>query len=68
MKPAQRKLLDIASVIGSKFNPDLLASVAVQDSLETLETLDAIEKSTSLVIGEGDVYRFDHATKGFLNR
>ena len=61
LKPAQRKMLDLASVIGFKFNPELLASVAAQESLETLETLDAIEKSTSLVIGEGDIYRFDHA-------
>ena len=61
LKPAQRKILDIASVIGSKFDPELLAAVATQDSLETLETLSAIEKSTSLVVGEGSIYRFDHA-------
>jgi tetratricopeptide (TPR) repeat protein len=61
LKPNQRKILEIASIIGFKFNPELLASVAAQDSLETLETLDAIEKFTSLVVGEGDVYRFDHA-------
>jgi tetratricopeptide (TPR) repeat protein len=60
LKPAQRKMLEIASVIGYKFNPELLASVAAQDSLETLETLNSIEQSTSLVIGEGDMYRFDH--------
>ena len=61
LKPSQRKILDIASVIGSKFNPELLAAVATLDSLETLETLGSIEKSTSLVVGEGSFYRFDHA-------
>jgi tetratricopeptide (TPR) repeat protein len=61
LKPAQRKILDIASVIGSKFDPELLAAVATQDNLETLETLGTIEKSTSLVVGEGSLYRFDHA-------
>ena len=61
LKPPQRKMLEIASVIGSMFNPELLASVTGQDSLDTLETLGEIEKSTSLVIGEGDLYRFDHA-------
>ncbi len=61
LKPNQRKILDIASVIGSKFNPELLAAVVTQDSLEILETLNTIEKSTSLVVGEGSIYRFDHA-------
>ena len=61
LKPNQRKILDIASVIGSKFNPELLAAVATQDSLETLESLNTIQKSTSLVVGEGSIYRFDHA-------
>lgn len=61
LKPNQRRILDIASVIGSKFDPELLGEVASMDSLETLETLGAIEKSTSLVVGEGSFYRFDHA-------
>ena len=61
LKPAQRKILDVASVIGSRFDPELLGAVVTQDSLETLETLGAIAKSTSLVVCEGSVYRFDHA-------
>ena len=61
MKPNQRKILDLASVIGSKFDPELLGAVLGQDSLEVLETLSAIEKSTSLVVCEGSFYRFDHA-------
>jgi predicted ATPase len=61
LKPSQRKILDVASVIGSKFDPELLGAAVSQGSLETLETLNAIEKSTSLVVGEGNIYRFDHA-------
>ncbi|MFH0817508.1 MAG: BREX system ATP-binding domain-containing protein, partial [Candidatus Micrarchaeota archaeon] len=61
LKPDQRKILDLASVIGSKFDPELLGSVLGRDSLEVLETLNAIEKSTSLVVCEGNSYRFDHA-------
>ncbi len=61
LKPNQRKTIDIASVIGSKFNPDVLGAVLKQDSLETLETLNDIAKSTSLVVCEGNNYRFDHA-------
>jgi hypothetical protein len=61
LKPNQRKILDVASVIGSKFDPELLGAVLAQDSLETLETLGAIAKSTSLVACEGSNYRFDHA-------
>ena len=61
LKPNQRKLLDLASVIGSKFDPELLGALLGQDSLEVLETLSAIAKSTSLVVCEGSYYRFDHA-------
>ena len=34
LKPNQRKILDVASVIGSKFDPELLGAVLAQDSLE----------------------------------
>ena len=61
LKPNQRKILDVASVIGSKFDPELLGAVLAQDSLETLENLGAIAKSTSLVAFEETGYRFDHA-------
>jgi tetratricopeptide (TPR) repeat protein len=61
LKAGQRKILDIASVIGSKFNPELLGAVLSLDSLETLETLNTIEKSTSLVVCEGSYYSFCHA-------
>jgi KaiC/GvpD/RAD55 family RecA-like ATPase/tetratricopeptide (TPR) repeat protein len=61
LKPNQRKLLDLASVIGAKFDPELLGVLLGQDVLEVLESLSGIAKSTSLVICEGNYYRFDHA-------
>ncbi len=61
LKLNQRKILDLASVIGSKFDPELLGAVLGQDSLEVLETLGAIAQSSSLVVCESDFYRFDHA-------
>ena len=60
LKPNQRKILDLASVIGSRFDPELLGVVLGQNSLEVLETLSDIALSSSLVVCEGSVYRFDH--------
>jgi predicted ATPase len=61
LKPNQRRVLDLASVIGEKFNVELLGAVLGQDSLEVLETLNSVAQSSSLVVCEGDFYRFDHA-------
>ena len=61
LKPNQRKILEIASVMGSRFDPRLLGEVATQDSLETLEILNGIAKATSLVVCERSDYRFGHA-------
>jgi tetratricopeptide (TPR) repeat protein/KaiC/GvpD/RAD55 family RecA-like ATPase len=61
LKHAQRRVLDAASVIGEKFDVELLSAVVGQDSLEVLETLSMIANSTSLVRAEGNFYRFDHA-------
>ena len=61
LKPNQRRILDLASVIGDKFNVELLGAVLGQDSLEVLETLNAIGQSSSLVCCEGSFYEFDHA-------
>ncbi len=62
LKYAQRRVLDAASVIGEKFDAELLSTVLQLDSLEVLETLNAIANSTSLVSAEENFYRFDHAT------
>jgi predicted ATPase len=61
LKPNQRRTLDVASVIGDKFDPKLLGAVLSQDSLEVLETLNSVALSKSLVCVEGDYYCFDHA-------
>ena len=61
LKPNQRRTLEVASVIGEKFDPQLLGAILNQDSLEVLETLNSIARSKSLVAVEGDYYRFDHA-------
>ena len=61
LKLAQRRVLDAASVIGDKFDVELLGAVLKQDSLEVLETLNFIAQSTSLVCCEEDFFRFDHA-------
>ena len=61
LKPEQRRVLDVASVIGDKFDPQLLGLVFNVDSLEILETLNSIALSNSLICVEGDCYRFDHA-------
>ncbi|MFX1517867.1 MAG: AAA family ATPase [Promethearchaeota archaeon] len=61
LKPDQRRVLDVASVIGDKFNPDLIGAVLSKDSLEILELLNEILNSTSLVRVEENLFRFDHA-------
>ncbi len=61
LKPNQRRILDLASVIGEKFDVELLGAVLGQDSLEVLETLNAVAQSSSLVCSEGSIYEFDHA-------
>jgi len=61
LKPDQRRVLDVASVIGDKFNPDLISGVLSIDRLEILEVLNGILKSTSLVRLVENLYTFDHA-------
>ena len=57
----QREVLDAASVIGEKFEPELLASVLGRDPLEILKMLDDVAKNTSLVCCDEEMCRFDHA-------
>jgi KaiC/GvpD/RAD55 family RecA-like ATPase/tetratricopeptide (TPR) repeat protein len=61
LKYAQRRVLDAASVIGEKFDLELLSTLLGLDSLEVLETLNIIANSTSLVCAEGNFYSFNHA-------
>jgi tetratricopeptide (TPR) repeat protein len=61
LRPDQRRVVDVASVIGEKFDPGLIAGVLSKDRLEILEVLDGILKSISLVMVEENKYMFDHA-------
>lgn len=57
----QRRVLDAASVLGEKFDLDLLSAVLRQDSLDLLEVLNTIARSTCLLSVEGNYFRFDHS-------
>ena len=61
LKLSQRRVLDAASVIGDKFDVELLVEVLKEDYLDVLETLNFVAQSTSLVCCEQDYFRFDHA-------
>ena len=61
LKFNQRRVLDAASVIGEKFDVELLSVVLNQDNLEVLETLNTIARSTSLIRVDESFFRFDHA-------
>ena len=61
LKSDQRRILDVASVVGDTFDSELLGAVLNQDSLQVLESLNAISQSNSLVCSVGNFFRFDHA-------
>ncbi len=58
LRPEQKKTLELASVLGTHFDPELLADLFGRDTLSVLEELDEISNSLSLVICEGTRYRF----------
>ena len=60
-KPPQRRILDVAAVIGEKFDPKLVSIVVGQDSIDVLESLNSMAKSTLLVHCDDDYYWFNHA-------
>ena len=61
LKPDERRLLDLASVIGERFDPTLLGVALSIGILPALEALNVISVSTSLVHSDDNFYRFDHA-------
>jgi tetratricopeptide (TPR) repeat protein len=61
LKLNERRILDVASVIGDVFDPELLGAVLNLDSLQVLETLNTIAQFNSLVCCEDQFFRFDHA-------
>ena len=56
----QRKIVDVASVIGEKFDAELLASTIGLDFTQVVEALEMISQTTSLIGYEESMYRFDH--------
>jgi len=57
----QRHVLELASVVGEKFDASLLASALGQERIELIRLLDTIAEDTSLVACEGELYKFDHS-------
>jgi tetratricopeptide (TPR) repeat protein/KaiC/GvpD/RAD55 family RecA-like ATPase len=61
LKFSQRRVLDAASVIGERFDVELLSAMLSQDNLEVLEALNIIAQASSLISVEEDFFKFDHA-------
>ena len=61
LKPEERRILDVAAVIGDKFDSNLIGSVLSIDSLIVLETLNKMFHTTFLLKVEDNVYAFDHS-------
>jgi tetratricopeptide (TPR) repeat protein len=55
-----RDVLDAGSVIGDKFDAQLIGSVLNQSTVKVLSILNSISKSKSLVACENDWFSFDH--------
>ena len=55
-----RDVLDAGSVVGDKFDAQLIGAVLDQSPVKVLSILNSISKTRSLVCCEQDWYRFDH--------
>jgi tetratricopeptide (TPR) repeat protein len=55
-----RDVLDAGSVVGDKFDAQLISAVLDQSPVKVLSILNSINKTRSLVCCEQDWYRFDH--------
>ena len=55
-----RDVLDAGSVVGDKFDAQLIGAVLDQSPVKVLSILNSISKNKSLVCCEQDWYRFDH--------
>ncbi len=62
LKSEQKRILDVASVIGDRFDAEIIGAVLNQDSLSILEILNSISQSNLLVYSEEDFFRFDYPT------
>jgi pimeloyl-ACP methyl ester carboxylesterase len=59
LKEQERDFLDIASVIGEVFSPEIIEKVTGSNRLRVLKTLISIENEHQLIRADGDRYRFD---------
>jgi tetratricopeptide (TPR) repeat protein len=57
----QKKVLQVASIIGERFDPRLLSGVFGNEPIEIIEILDKVANETCLVQPAKELYRFDHA-------
>jgi sugar-specific transcriptional regulator TrmB/pimeloyl-ACP methyl ester carboxylesterase len=60
LKEEERDLLDVASVVGEEFSPDIIEKVTGSNKLRLLKTLVNIESEHQLIQAKGDNYRFDN--------
>ena len=56
----QRRMLDLGSIIGERFDPALIGAVLSQDRLTVLETLNVVARSTFLIHPLESMYKFGH--------
>ena len=56
----QRRTLELASVIGEAFEPELIANILGKNNMAVLETLEEMEHDHHLVIEGNDRFRFAH--------
>jgi len=56
----ERDLLDVASVIGIEFSPDIIEKVSGSNKLRVIKTLINIESEHQLIQANGDKYRFNN--------
>jgi tetratricopeptide (TPR) repeat protein/tRNA A-37 threonylcarbamoyl transferase component Bud32 len=60
LAPERQRLLEVAAVYGSAFDPDLVARVLAIHPLQALETLAQAETENHLVRSTGNTFSFDH--------
>ena len=56
----ERRLLDLAAVIGKSFYPELLCSTLTLDIIDVFEKLIEIEKKHKIIRSEGSSFEFSH--------
>jgi sugar-specific transcriptional regulator TrmB/pimeloyl-ACP methyl ester carboxylesterase len=60
LKEEERDLLDVASVVGEEFSPNIIEKVTGSNKLRILKTLVNIESEHQLIQANGDNFRFDN--------